>query len=334
MIFMMNAKHPPGPRIKRPVSSSRVIKRSIRIAGHKTSISIEDDFWNALREIAAKRKATADVLDGGDGFDTIVFQHPTVADWQHGVLDPDIGSPSWANWEAIQGSSGDDIIRTNSWGYSVELRGGAGNDILATGVDGDVDDILFGQDGNDSVSGGAGNDTLNGGAGNDTLDGGAGIDTASYADSPAAVAVNLATGIGSGGDAAGDHLVSIENITGSNFNDALTGNAGNNVLNGGDGTTRCAAVPVMMCSPAAMATTCSTAGPGQISWRAGLATTPTCGTHRPRGRTTSPTSRCWEPMCCSSKRRRSALRPGMYSSTVPSSSLIPLQGRIMPGRPF
>ena len=34
---------------------SSVVKRSIVIAGHKTSISIEDAFWKALKEIAARR---------------------------------------------------------------------------------------------------------------------------------------------------------------------------------------------------------------------------------------------------------------------------------------
>jgi predicted DNA-binding ribbon-helix-helix protein len=31
------------------------VKRSITIAGHRTSVSIEDDFWEALGEIAAAR---------------------------------------------------------------------------------------------------------------------------------------------------------------------------------------------------------------------------------------------------------------------------------------
>jgi len=31
------------------------VKRSITIAGHRTSVSIEDDFWEALVEIAAMR---------------------------------------------------------------------------------------------------------------------------------------------------------------------------------------------------------------------------------------------------------------------------------------
>ena len=34
---------------------SRIFKRSIMIAGHKTSVSLEDDFWQALREIAMRR---------------------------------------------------------------------------------------------------------------------------------------------------------------------------------------------------------------------------------------------------------------------------------------
>jgi predicted DNA-binding ribbon-helix-helix protein len=34
---------------------SPVVKRSICIAGHKTSISLEDAFWKELREIAAER---------------------------------------------------------------------------------------------------------------------------------------------------------------------------------------------------------------------------------------------------------------------------------------
>jgi len=35
---------------------STVIKRSVVIAGHKTSVSLEDAFWQALKDIAAARK--------------------------------------------------------------------------------------------------------------------------------------------------------------------------------------------------------------------------------------------------------------------------------------
>ncbi len=38
--------------------TSPVIKRSIVIAGHKTSVSLEDGFWKALKEIAKARQMT------------------------------------------------------------------------------------------------------------------------------------------------------------------------------------------------------------------------------------------------------------------------------------
>ena len=37
---------------------SAVVKRSIVIAGHKTSVSLEDDFWNALKEIKRSHNMT------------------------------------------------------------------------------------------------------------------------------------------------------------------------------------------------------------------------------------------------------------------------------------
>jgi predicted DNA-binding ribbon-helix-helix protein len=37
---------------------SPVVKRSIVIAGHKTSVSLEDAFWKGLKEIAAGRGLT------------------------------------------------------------------------------------------------------------------------------------------------------------------------------------------------------------------------------------------------------------------------------------
>ncbi|MDP2802972.1 MAG: ribbon-helix-helix domain-containing protein [Phreatobacter sp.] len=47
---------------------SHVIKRSIVVEGHKTSVSLEDEFWNALKEIAAERRETlSDVVGQIDG---------------------------------------------------------------------------------------------------------------------------------------------------------------------------------------------------------------------------------------------------------------------------
>ena len=41
---------------KRP--KSPVVKRSVKIGGHGTSVSLEDQFWEALKEIAKERGAT------------------------------------------------------------------------------------------------------------------------------------------------------------------------------------------------------------------------------------------------------------------------------------
>jgi predicted DNA-binding ribbon-helix-helix protein len=43
---------------------SPVVKRSIVIGGHKTSVSLEDAFWKGLKEIASSRKLTLSELVG------------------------------------------------------------------------------------------------------------------------------------------------------------------------------------------------------------------------------------------------------------------------------
>ncbi|MEP7300749.1 MAG: hypothetical protein ABI699_04415, partial [Caldimonas sp.] len=73
------------------------------------------------------------------------------------------------------------------------------------------------------------------GAGNNLLDGGGGNDTVSYRYAVSAVSVSLAS-LGAAqvtGGSGSDTLLSIESLTGSDFNDTLTGNAGDNTLDGG-----------------------------------------------------------------------------------------------------
>jgi len=114
--------------------------------------------------------------------------------------------------------------------------GGSGVDTL-TGIA--TDDDLSGLAGNDSLSGQGGNDVLRGGDGNDALDGGGGSDTADYSSAGAAVSVSLATvGAQFTGGAGTDTLTAIENLSGSSFNDTLTGDANANRLRGlaGDDT--------------------------------------------------------------------------------------------------
>ena len=48
-----------------------IVKRSVSIAGHRTSISLEAPFWDALKEVAAKRgrsvQALVSEIDAGRG---------------------------------------------------------------------------------------------------------------------------------------------------------------------------------------------------------------------------------------------------------------------------
>lgn len=110
------------------------------------------------------------------------------------------------------------------------LRGGSGND------------FFWGQDGDDIMYGNGGNDTFYAGTGSDMFIGGAGSDTVSYAGAAQAangffgfdgVVVDLADG--HGGDVASpdlDNYSSIENIIGSNYNDAIWGDGNANVIRG------------------------------------------------------------------------------------------------------
>jgi Ca2+-binding RTX toxin-like protein len=174
----------------------------------------------------------ADSLTGGGGGDLLLgdgFVHVDSALGGSGpittfVTFQDLGIPGAAEGaDTLDGGAGDD-----------DLRGGGGNDDLRGG---DGADFLRGQAGSDTLSAGAGDDFLNGGAGDDAMDGGAGIDRASFGDAPGGVTVNLSlttvqnTGFGQ------DTLVNIEQVSGTAFNDVLTGNGLSNWLwglGGGD----------------------------------------------------------------------------------------------------
>lgn len=105
------------------------------------------------------------------------------------------------------------------------------NNLSLTGSS--ASELLEGNVGANKISGGAGNDTLIGGAGADRLDGGAGSDTVSFDTATARVIATLSAG--RLGDAAGDRYVSIENMIGSDYADALTGNGSANRISGGAG---------------------------------------------------------------------------------------------------
>ncbi|MGK9237245.1 hypothetical protein KXS07_36440, partial [Inquilinus limosus] len=135
--------------------------------------------------------------------------------------------------DLIYGKLGDDEIYGK--GGDDWLWGGRGDDRLSGG---DGNDRLWGEDDDDDLFGDAGDDILEGGQGADRLDGGAGEDTASYAESAAGVVVDLASGMGRGGDAEGDTLVEIENVIGSAYNDVFVASAEANWIGGEGGVDR------------------------------------------------------------------------------------------------
>ncbi|MEM7596210.1 MAG: M10 family metallopeptidase C-terminal domain-containing protein [Pseudomonadota bacterium] len=111
-------------------------------------------------------------------------------------------------------------------------RGGKGNDSI-TGNE--INNTLDGWAGNDTLNGAAGNDILVGGGGADRLNGGSGNDVADYSNSGAAIRVNLGANAATGGHAQGDKFTGIERVSGTRFNDNITGNGGDNILKGRDG---------------------------------------------------------------------------------------------------
>jgi Ca2+-binding RTX toxin-like protein len=124
------------------------------------------------------------------------------------------------------GAGADTIFGDDKFGFP---SSDAGNDEIYAGRD---NDWIYAGAGDDTVYGESGNDTITGGAGADVLNGGSGTDIADYLRSTAGVKVSLMTGKGTGGDAQGDTLVSIENIRGSGHADVLIGNDNGNSLNG------------------------------------------------------------------------------------------------------
>jgi Ca2+-binding RTX toxin-like protein len=172
----------------------------------------------------------ADVMDGGDGNDTYYVDDvgDTVIEGGGalGGIDTVNASISYtlgANVERLTLTGVADLDGTGNSLANV-IKGNAGNNILSGGA------------GNDSIDGGDGNDTILGGSGNDVLTGGLGTDTLSYADAGSAVNVSLAILVNQNTGGSGiDKVSGFENLTGSDYNDVLIGDAGNNTIRGGLG---------------------------------------------------------------------------------------------------
>ncbi len=207
--------------------------------------------------IAANGDFTYTPNTGFTGTDSIIY---TVEDGQGGndtasaiffigTTDPDESFTATSAIEFFDGGAGIDTVDYSNSATRVKLNIGAG-----IGWDGDADDdtyvhienvigadistdrdFIYGSEADNFIWGMGGNDQLEGMGGADTIDGGAGSDYSNYTRSDEAVNVNLKTGINTGGDAEGDTLISIENVTGSDFNDTIIGSDGGNKIYAGSG---------------------------------------------------------------------------------------------------
>ena len=123
----------------------------------------------------------ADVVDGGEGFDTI----PNVdADYNRGN-DDDVSVTLDGQANDGERSEGDNVIAVEKFSVTADhatvVGSDAAEDIFVdansstiSGLGGN--DRLVAYDGSDTIEGGAGDDFLEGGFGNDVLDGGPGVD--------------------------------------------------------------------------------------------------------------------------------------------------------------
>jgi len=90
---------------------SPVVKRSIMLAGHKTSVSLEDAFWEGLKEIAGRRKISGSALIGqidaqrGDGNLSSAIRL-FVLDYFRGLAEPQHAGNSLQDTEKTARDSG------------------------------------------------------------------------------------------------------------------------------------------------------------------------------------------------------------------------------------
>ena len=193
-------------------------------AGNDTLTGIENLIGSQLDDTLIGN-ADANVIEGGLGNDTLVGGAGNDTASYAGSL---VGVTASL---ALQGSA--------------QNTNGAGTDTLSgfQGLLGSAfNDTLTGDATENTITGGAGNDTLNPGANGagtvDLLDGGTGSDTASftgYTDGVTATLNGVNDGSASISGGAIAALRGIENLTGGDGNDVLTGDANANVIEGGLG---------------------------------------------------------------------------------------------------
>ena len=168
--------------------------------------------------------AGADAMDGGIGNDTYYVDNAgdTIAEFAgKGTLDKVATTISYTletgvEVEQMQTTSASGTKAINLTGNEFAQK-------------------IYGNDGDNDLAGGGADDTLIGNGGADDLNGGSGSDTASYAGATERVTASLGNAAINTGDAKGDTYVSVENLFGTGFDDALNGQNNANDINGAAG---------------------------------------------------------------------------------------------------
>jgi Ca2+-binding RTX toxin-like protein len=226
-----------------------------------------DLIFGDVKTIGASTTFTGgnDTIDGSAGDDVIYGDYQTnlggtVVSGGDDILNGGGGDDSVYGNEGndtIDGAQGDDLLDggagTDTVTYYSAFAGvtvnlltqGVSQDTIGAGVDTLYNfENLTGSRRDDTLIGDANNNTIDGGGetgagpGNDIMDGGGGTDTVTYVSEASSVKVSLLLQ-GSQQDTLGgglDTLTGFENLTGSGYDDLLTGDSGNNVIDGGNGT--------------------------------------------------------------------------------------------------
>jgi Ca2+-binding RTX toxin-like protein len=145
-----------------------------------------------------------------------------------------LGMPSWFTEElpdSVYDGSKNIAVAKNV--VIENAYGGSDGDVLSGN---DAGNTLAGNGGADKIYGLTGDDKLKGGLNKDILDGGLGTDTADYSDKTSTVKIILNRSTDAKvyvNGAAEDTIKNIENLVGGSGVDVLTGDAANNVLDGG-----------------------------------------------------------------------------------------------------
>jgi Ca2+-binding RTX toxin-like protein len=178
-----------------------------------------------------------DVIDGGPGTDIMGGGSggTDIASWADANGPVNVSMDNVAN-DGVAGEN--DYVPKDFEGvegspYGDKLSGrGLDPDTL---LGGNGPDDLEGYGGDDVLKGEAGNDTLHPNSGSDVLDGGADSDALSYGVVGQSVYVYQDGAANDGMLGENDNVTSIENLTGSIYNDDLEGTSGDDIIDGNEG---------------------------------------------------------------------------------------------------